>query len=77
MERKITAMKLIKWLIIACIYESILFILVVFSISHMMSLFVALPVMCFINMAVCIAGVILFGYLCCTRRLVISRRVFF
>jgi hypothetical protein len=97
MEKKMTAMRLIKWLIIVCICEFICAFILLFSpkvvsgsysyyyldllphfaLSRFALMRFALVFMCLVNMAACITGVILFGYLCCTRRLAISRKVFF
>jgi hypothetical protein len=68
MERQMSEVKLIKWLIKAYIYVFISFIFLL----HVFFLFFF-----FFVSVTCIIGVILFVYLCCTRQLVISRKVFF
>lgn len=73
MEKKITIIELIKWLINVHICVVILFILCISG-----EIFPELLLLFFFSSIVsCIIGVILFGYLCFTRRLVISRRAFF
>jgi hypothetical protein len=68
MDKKITAMRLIKWLVKAHIYVFISFIFL---------LHVFFPFFFFFISVTCITGVILFVYLCFTRQLVISRKIFF
>jgi hypothetical protein len=77
---KMSAMKIVKWLIIVYIFIVSIFLLEV-PLSLDLFFFLEVPLspalIFFFTPASCVFGIILFVYLCCTRQLVISRKIFF